>query len=215
MRLSILLLLPFCWGECSGVTTFDSRLQAIRAQDEYIKKGHYKKEYLKEVADGSKKVDSYEYQKWQKRVATNNLEDLEWCKKEVLSFFDEGGLEARIKQERKNSDYGARRSKNVDYVERMHSERVADLTERAQGGEKRKNDDLKKCQDVNNDRSKNASVYWPFTGKRHEYVTKYEKVKAFKDANYRSCIFESRGDSAGQFVCIDERRPNLVKIFRY
>ena len=79
--------LSFCLSACSGVTTFDSRLQAIRAEDEYIKKGHYKKEYLKEVADGSKQVDSYEYQKWQKRVEANNLEYLEWCKKDVLSFF--------------------------------------------------------------------------------------------------------------------------------
>ena len=216
MRLTIFLLLSFCLSACLGVTTFDTRLQAIRAKDEYIKKGNYKKEYLKDVADGSKRVDSYEYQKWLKRVEENNLEYLEWCKEDVLSFFEERGLQARIKQSEQNRDYAIRRSmKSVDYAKRMHSEYVAELTERAQGGEKRKSADLKECDGVYNERTKNASVHFPFKGTRYEYLPKYKKVTAFKEANCRSCTFERRGDSTAQFVCMDERRPNSVKIFRY
>ena len=101
MRLTIFLILSFCLSACSGVTTFNSRLQAIRAKDEYIKKGNYKKEYLKDVADGSKRVDSYEYQKWLKRVEENNLEYLEWCKEDVLSFLRREGFRPALSKARK------------------------------------------------------------------------------------------------------------------
>ena len=216
MRLCIFLLASFCLSACSGTRTYDSQLQARRARDLYLEQGRYKEEYLKKVSNGHKQVVSSQYKNWKAKAQNENKEYVEQCKRQVLSFFAVGGLDASIAQSRKwRADAIRQKLMTTKEANSWYSEQVADFRSRRRGGERRKANDLKKCEQNYSRRAQTASHGSTFRGSKYDYIPQYKEVKAFRDANYRYCNLEKKGEYFQQYVCLDERQPGLVKIFRY